>query len=543
MPDPPPLLLPLPVEPEFDPGEPAVLLVVPQSPLEVPLAAVAALPQTVSGALTGAVVPLPDTGPLLSPDPVDPVLLPGPPVEPPEPVAFPHVPLEVPLAAVAELPQTVSGALAGAVVPLPDPPPLLLPLPVKPEFDPGEPAGLFVVPQSPLEVPLAAVAALPHTVSGALTGAVVPLPDTGPLLSPLPVEPEFDPGELAVLFVVPQVPLEVPLAAVAELPQTVTGADTGAVVPLPDTGPLLSPELLEPVLPDPELPEPPEPVEFPHVPLELPLAAVAELPQTVSGADTGAVVPLPDTGPLWLPLELDPVLLAGAEPLVAALSPHVPLDVPLPAVAALPHTVNGASTRTFVPLPDPPPLLLPLPLDPVLLELEVVEPDRFPQVPLPLPLSTVTELPHTVTGAFAETDVPLPESDPLLFPLPEEVELLDPEPCDPPLPIDTGWLTQVPLELPLATVTALPQTVIGAVADTEVPLPEKGPLPLPLPLDPVDADAAVAPRNTSPPMTPAAPSPRKSHCLIDNCTCHSFFERYSCASSEVGVARGRRRSD
>ncbi|TMM18471.1 MAG: hypothetical protein E6G01_03420 [Actinobacteria bacterium] len=346
-----------------------------------------------------------------------------------------------------------------------------------------------------------------------------------------------------MLFVVPQVPLEVPLAAVAELPQTVTGADTGAVVPLPDTGPLLSPELLEPVLPDPELPEPPEPVEFPHVPLELPLAAVAELPQTVSGADTGAVVPLPDTGPLWLPLELDPVLLAGAEPLVAALSPHVPLDVPLPAVAALPHTVNGASTRTFVPLPDPPPLLLPLPLDPVLLELEVVEPDPFPQVPLPLPLSTVAELPHTVTGAFAETDVPLPESDPLLFPLPEEVELLDPEPCDPPLPIDTGWLTQVPLELPLATVTALPQTVIGAVADTEVPLPEKGPLPLPLPLDPVDADAAVAPRNTSPPMTPAAPSPRKSHCLIDNCTCHSFFERYSCASSEVGVARGRRRSD
>src|SRR5207248_206707 len=152
LPDPPPLLLPLPVEPEFDPGEPAVLLVVPQSPPEVPLAAVAALPQTVSGALTGAVVPLPDTGPLLSPDPVDPVLLPGPPVEPPEPVPFPQVPLEVPLAAVAELPHTVSGALTGAVVPLPDPPPLLLPLPVEPEFDPGEPAGLFVVPQSPLEV-------------------------------------------------------------------------------------------------------------------------------------------------------------------------------------------------------------------------------------------------------------------------------------------------------------------------------------------------------------------------------------------------------
>src|SRR5207248_624530 len=200
----------------------------PHVPLEVPLAAVAELPQTVSGALAGAVVPLPDTGPLLSPDPVDPELLPGARVEPPEPVPFPQVPLEVPLAAVAELPHTVSGALAGAVVPLPDPPPLLLPLPVKPEFDPGEPAGLFVVPQSPLEVPLAAVAALPQTVSGAPTGAVVPLPDTGPLLSPDPVDPVLLPGPTVepeppepVEF--PQVPLEVPLPAVAELPHTVSG--------------------------------------------------------------------------------------------------------------------------------------------------------------------------------------------------------------------------------------------------------------------------------------------------------------------------------
>ena len=56
-----------------------------------------------------------------------------------------------------------------------------------------------------------------------------------------------------------------------------------------------------------------------------------------------------------------------------------------------------------------------------------------------MPLRTVAELPHTVTGAFADTDVPLPEIGPLLFPLPEEAELLDPEPCDPPLPIDTGW--------------------------------------------------------------------------------------------------------
>jgi hypothetical protein len=88
----------------------------------------------------------------------------------------------------------------------------------------------------------------------------------------------------------------------------------------------------------------------------------------------------------------------------------------------------------------------------------------------------------------------------------------------------------------------LPQIVIGAVADTEVPLPDKGPLPLPLPLDPVDADAAVAPRNTRPPITPAAPRPRMSHCFIDRCTCHSFCEMYgACPMSED--APGRRRSD
>jgi len=276
------------------------------------------------------------------------------------------------------------------------------------------------------------------------------------------------------------------------------------------------------------------------------------LPQTVSGALAGAVVPLPDTGPPWLPDPVDPVLLPGppVEPEPVEF-PQVPLDVPLPAVAALPHMVTGAPTLAFVPLPDPPPLRLPLPLDPVLLEaepaeLDPLEPEPFPQLPLPLPLKAVTELPHTVTGAFAETDVPFPESGPLWLPLPEEAELLDPEPCDPPVPIDTGWWTQVPLDCPLATVTLLPQTVIGAVADTEVPLPDNGPLPLPLPPDPVDADAAVAPRNTRPPMTPAAPSPRKAHCFIDSCICHSFSETYrarprtrACQFPE-GVARRER---
>ncbi|HEY1635083.1 MAG TPA: hypothetical protein VGF64_10015, partial [Acidimicrobiales bacterium] len=140
---------------------------------------------------------------------------------------------------------------------------------------------------------------LPQTVTGAVMGSVVPLPDTGPLLSPDPFDPVVPPGPPGepgppgpVEF--PQVPLEVPLAAVTELPQTVTGAVMGSVVPLPDTGPLLSPDPFDPVVPPgpPGEPGPPGPVEFPQVPLEVPLAAVTELPHTVTGAVMGSVVPL-----------------------------------------------------------------------------------------------------------------------------------------------------------------------------------------------------------------------------------------------------------
>lgn len=95
----------------------------------------------------------------------------------------------------------------------------------------------------------------------------------------------------------------------------------------------------------------------------------------------------------------------------------------------------------------------------------------------------------------------------------------------------------MPFEVPLATVTPLPQTVIGAVAETDVPLPDTGPLPLPLPFDPVDAEAAVAPRNRSPPITPAAPSPPQSHFFIDNCMCHSSSETSVSAAYQRGRAR------
>jgi len=98
------------------------------------------------------------------------------------------------------------------------------------------------------------------------------------------------------------------------LPQTVTGVVIGAVVPLPDTGPLLSPDPFEPVLPEP--PEPPGAVPLPQVLLDLPVRTVAELPHTVTGAVAETDVPLPDPGPLWLPLPDD------AEPW----DPPVPTD-------------------------------------------------------------------------------------------------------------------------------------------------------------------------------------------------------------------------
>jgi hypothetical protein len=234
------------------------------------------------------------------------------------------------------------------------------------------------------------VTLLPQTVTGAVMGSVVPLPDTGPLLLPDPFDPVVPPGPPGepgppgpVEF--PQVPLEVPLAAVTELPHTVTGAVMGSVVPLPDTGPLLLPDPFDPVVPPgpPGEPGPPGPVEFPQVPLEVPPRAVMLLPQTVTGAVTGAVVPLPDTGPLLLPDPFDPVVPLRAVPRIDERSPQVPLAVPLPTVAPLPQTVTGAPMPMTVPLPETAPLLLPLPLEPVRFEPAPVGPAPFPQVPLP----------------------------------------------------------------------------------------------------------------------------------------------------------------
>jgi hypothetical protein len=187
---------------------------------------------------------------------------------------------------------------------------------------------------------------------------------------------------------------------------------------------------------------------------------------------------------------------------------------------ALPHTVIGAFTGTVVPLPEMGPLSLPLLSEPLLAEV-ALGPDPpalvpFPQEPPESPLSTVTELPHTVMGAFTATDVPFPEIGPLLLPLPEAVEPLELEACVPPLPTDTGWWTQVPLDSPLATDTELPQTVMGALTDTEVPLPDRGPLLLPLPFEPVDADAAVAPRKIRPAVKPKAPNTHRSQCFSES---------------------------
>jgi hypothetical protein len=185
-------------------------------------------------------------------------------------------------------------------------------------------------------------------------------------------------------------------------------------------------------------------VLLPQVPPESPLAAVTALPHTVTGAFTGTTVPLPEMGPLSLPLSPEPLfppLPPGPEPPFGLL-PQVPLESPPSAVTLLPHTVTGAFTGTVVPFPEPRPLSLPLLSEPLLAEV-ALGPDPpalvpFQHEPPELPLSTVAELPHTVMGAFTATDVPFPEIGPLLLPLSEAAEPLELEACVPPLPTDTG---------------------------------------------------------------------------------------------------------
>src|SRR5207302_759762 len=116
-------------------------------------------------------------------------------------------------------------------------------------------------------------------------------------------------------------------------------------------------------------------------------------------------------------------------------------------LTALPHTVTGAFTAGLIWFPEPTPWSPPVELPPPAL---APAETWFRQPALALP-SALTALPHTVTGADTAGFTWFPDSTPY-FPL---VELL------PPLAGPETWFRQPAFALP-STPTALPHTVTGA---------------------------------------------------------------------------------
>jgi hypothetical protein len=178
-------------------------------------------------------------------------------VAPQEPLARPSSP--------TELPHAVTGAEAGTWV-------------VEPGLAAFGVARLTVQPPEPFPT------ALPQTVTGAVTGTaapVVPLPD--PVPAPVPVLGELPAGG-AVLHDPDPLP-----STPAPFPQTITGAVTGACrdgppVDDPAEGPAVEPPAALAVLGFGGFGELPERVE----PAELRPSTPTELPDTVTGAVTGA---------------------------------------------------------------------------------------------------------------------------------------------------------------------------------------------------------------------------------------------------------------
>jgi len=161
-----------------------------------------AMPQTFTGALTGAVIVFPDsTG--MFPTPVTlPLWLPVPPLLPWPPwPSWEMVEVDPPWqsewarpATAPETPHTFTGTLTGAVTVLPEPTgmlptpvtlPLWLPVPPIPPWPPWEMVEVDPPWQPASETPATATA-IPHRLTGALIGAVIVFPDsTGILSSPV----------------------------------------------------------------------------------------------------------------------------------------------------------------------------------------------------------------------------------------------------------------------------------------------------------------------------------------------------------------------
>jgi hypothetical protein len=289
---------------------------------------------------------------------------------------------------------------------------------------------------------------MPQAVTGAVTGAFAVLPD--PSVVPLPLVEPLSP--------VPDVLLAVPAAAgqfddasaaiPTVVPQTSTGALTGALASVPEAPePVVLAEVSEPVPP------------LLVVPVPLPFCSTATvLPPTVTGAATGALAVVTPLSPVPAPLiavpadaagqfddESDPtptvlpqtstgaVIGASAEvaepplspvpaPLIAVPADEIPAgqfdDASDPTATVVPQTITGAVTGALASVPVvPDPVVLAEVVDPVL----VPDDDPAPVLPLPaVPLTgwpTATVLPLMVTGTLTGAFAVLPVLDPAAVPV------------------------------------------------------------------------------------------------------------------------------
>src|SRR5690606_32252760 len=251
------------------------------------------------------------------------------------------------------LPQTFTGAVTGATTWLP---PRIEPAPevrLPPAPLPARPTTL-APPLHPALAPPATATAVPHTFTGAVTGATTWLP---PRIDPrpevrLPPAPEPARPLPPLLTAAPPLhPALAPPATATAVPHTFTGAVTGATTWLP---PRIDPrpEVRLPPAPEPARPLPPLLTAAP------PLQAASEppkteiaLPQTFTGAVIGATTWLPPRIDPRPEVRLPPASAAGS-PLTIAPPWDLALAPPrMP--TALPLMSTGRVTGRLTWLPPP----------------------------------------------------------------------------------------------------------------------------------------------------------------------------------------------
>jgi len=247
----------------------------------------------------------------------------------------PHV-LELPPSTPTPIPQTFTGAAIGRLAPT-------APVPGLPGSDDPVPLVLLAVPAAVAgqadEPPPRTPAEMPHTVTGAFAGAsaLTPPPSSPPRRSVL----ESPPVPL-VLLAVPAAELAAvgqpddPLPRTpAEIPQTVTGAFTGAAAERPSDGVVAPPDVAG------EPDEPDEPVSDGALLLPAGCPTCSEMPLTLTGALIGA---LADVSP-------EPAVEVELSGVVAGQPDEDPPRIPMLIQQAVTGALTGACTESAEAMP------------------------------------------------------------------------------------------------------------------------------------------------------------------------------------------------